>query len=78
MAAWIPMVVGRSLLSVRNTFHAFRNVGQAPGRMMLTTNRGGIDDYFRAISELKAPQDIDRLTDSSNHVGYVYLPPSAT
>lgn len=75
---WTPMVVGRPLISIRNTYHAFRNVGQAPGRMMLTTNGGGIDDYFRAISELKVPQDIDRLTEISNHFGYFYLPPSAS
>ena len=74
--AWIPMAVGRSVLSTRNTYHAFRNVGQTPGRMMLTTNGGGIDDYFRAISGLKVPQDIDRLTEISNHYGYLYFPPS--
>lgn len=73
--AWIPLVVGRAVLSPRNTFHAFRNVGQTPGRIMLTTNGGGIDDYFRAISGLKVPQDIERLTEISNHYGYLYLPP---
>ena len=74
--AWIPMMVGRSILSLRNTYHAFRNVGQSSGRMMLTTNGGGIDDYFRAISGLKVPQDIERLTEISNHYGYYYLPPA--
>jgi quercetin dioxygenase-like cupin family protein len=73
---WIPMVSGRSVLSPRNTYHAFRNVGSSPGRMMLTTNGGGIDDYFRAISGLKVPQDMDRLTEISTHYGYLYLPPS--
>jgi quercetin dioxygenase-like cupin family protein len=74
--AWSPMLVGRSVLSIRNTYHAFRNVGETSGRMMLTTNGGGIDDYFRAISGLKLPQDLDRLTEISNHYGYLYLPPS--
>lgn len=73
---WIPMNVGRSVFSIRNTFHAFRNIGQAPGRMMLTTNGGGIDDYFRAISGLKVPQDVARLNEISDYYGYVYLPPS--
>ena len=73
--AWVPMTAGRSILSPRNTFHAFRNVGQAPGRMMLTTIGGGIDDYFRAISGLKLPEDIERLTEISNYYGYFYLPP---
>jgi quercetin dioxygenase-like cupin family protein len=73
---WIPMSIGRPILSVRNTYHAFRNVGRTPGRMMLTTNGGGIDDYFRAISGLKMPEDKDRLNEISSHYGYLYLPPS--
>jgi quercetin dioxygenase-like cupin family protein len=73
--AWVPMSIGRSVLSVRNTYHAFRNIGKAPGRMMLTTNGGGIDDYFRAIRGLKLPKDIDCLKEISDHYGYLYLPP---
>ena len=46
--------------------------------MMLTTNGGGIDDYFRAISGLKVPEDLERLTEISNYYGYFYLPPSDT
>jgi quercetin dioxygenase-like cupin family protein len=74
--SWTPLEVGRSVLSPRNTFHAFRNLGETPGRMMLTTLGGGIDDYFRAISGLRMPQDKDRLKEISDHYGYVYLPPS--
>jgi quercetin dioxygenase-like cupin family protein len=74
--AWTPMEISRSILSLRGTYHAFRNVGQTPARMMLMTNNGGIDDYFRAISSLKLPDDIDRLTEISKHYGYSYLPPS--
>jgi quercetin dioxygenase-like cupin family protein len=72
--AWTPMIVGHSILSLRNTYHAFKNVGQSPGRILLTTNGGGIDEYFRAISELEVPRDIERLTEISNHYGYLYLP----
>lgn len=72
---WTPMKIGRSMLSLRGTYHAFRNVGQIPGRMMLMTNHGGIDDYFRAISTFKIPDDIERLTEISKHYGYTYLSP---
>jgi quercetin dioxygenase-like cupin family protein len=71
---WTSMEVGAPVLSTRNSYHAFRNVGDAPGRMMLTTNAGGIDDYFRAISGLLVPRDIDRMTEISDHYGYLYLP----
>lgn len=70
--AWIPMESGRSILSPRDTFHAFRNIGDKPGRMMLMTNNGGIDNYFRSISHLKLPEDADRLNEISAHYGYVY------
>lgn len=72
---WFPLTTGQPILSPRDTFHAFRNVGDAPARMMLTTNGGGIDDYFRAISGLKLPKDLERLTEISTHYGYFYLPP---
>jgi quercetin dioxygenase-like cupin family protein len=39
---WTPMEIGRSILSLRGTYHAFRNVGPTPARMMLMTNNGGI------------------------------------
>jgi len=68
------MTVGRSILSTRNTYRAFRNVGETAGRMMLTTNGGGIDDYSRAISGLKLPEDLNRMTEISDHYGYFTSP----
>ena len=72
---WSPMETGRPVLSLRDTFHAFRNVGQTTGRIMLTTNGGGIDDYFRAIAGMKLPDDLERLNEISMHYGYIYQPP---
>ncbi len=70
---WTPMEKGRSVLSRRDTFHAFRNVGMSFGRMMLMTNNGGIDSYFRAISRWRMPDDAGALREVSAHYGYVYL-----
>lgn len=39
--AWLPFHVGETRISLRGNYHAFRNVGPAPGRMMLMTNGGG-------------------------------------
>ena len=74
--AWHPMEIGSSRFSPRDTFHAFKNVGDTPGRMMLVTTRGGIDDYFRAISKLKMPEDATRFEELNEHYGYVYQSPS--
>ena len=73
---WVSMEAGRSLFSPRDTFHGFRNVGDAPGRMMAMTTGGGIDKYFRAISALRMPNDADRFEEISAHFGYVYQPAS--
>ena len=73
---WTPMEVGVSRFSPRDTFHAFHNVGEGPGRIMLTTTRGGIDDYFRAISRLKMPDDAAKFDEINAHYGYVYQAPS--
>ena len=73
---WIPMEVGVAILSPRDTYHAFRNVGTQDARMMLTTNGGGIDEYFQAISQLRMPADAQRMEEISAHYGYQYLPQS--
>lgn len=75
-SAWVPLEIGSPRLSLRGTYHAFRNVGDAPGRIMLMTNGGGIDEYFRAISNLRMPQDLESLDDIGAHYGYVFLPRS--
>lgn len=74
--AWLPFHVGETRISLRGNYHAFRNVGPALGRMMLMTNGGGIDEYFANISELRLPQDKERLAEISSYYGYYYLPPA--
>jgi uncharacterized cupin superfamily protein len=73
---WSPMHAGESRISLRGNYHAFRNAGSLPGRMMATTNGGGIDEYFENISRLRLPQDMDRLTEISSYYGYYYMPPA--
>lgn len=74
--AWSPSHAGETRISLRGNYHAFRNVGSAPGRMMLMTNGGGIDEYFADISQLRLPQDYEHLAEISSYYGYYYLPPA--
>lgn len=74
--AWSSFHAGETRISLRGSYHAFRNVGSAPGRMMLMTNGGGIDEYFANISQLRLPQDQGRLAEISAFYGYYYLPPA--
>lgn len=33
----------------RGTLHTFKNVGELPGRLLVTITPGGLEDFFRAI-----------------------------
>jgi hypothetical protein len=72
---WSPLSVGETRISLRGNYHAFRNIGSTTARMMLMTNGGRIDEYFTHISELRIPQDLDRLAEISSFYGYYFLPP---
>lgn len=78
---WVPFSDGEVKCSKRGTFHAFRNSGTSIGKLMFTTNAGGLDEYFAEISSLALPQDLDRLIEISKHYGYHFMapePPAAT
>jgi len=70
---WAPFKQGEVRYSLRGHYHAFRNTGAFPGRMLFTTNAGGLDEYFALISPLVMPEDQDRLVEISKHFGYVFL-----
>ena len=72
--SWIPFNKGESRVSTRGSYHAFRNVGDGDGRMLAVVNGGGIDEYFKHLSELKLPGDLKRLQEISAFYGYYYQP----
>ena len=72
---WIPLKQGETAISLRGHYHGFRNVGPTEGKMMFFTNGGGLDEYFKLISPLKLPDNMQRFTEISDHFGYEYLPP---
>ena len=74
---WLPLKEGETALSPRGHYHAFRNVGQTEGKMMFHTNGGGLDEYFKLISPLRLPGDMQRMKEINDHFGYEYLPPEA-
>ena len=71
---WGPFSEGEVKFSKRGTFHAFRNSGTSTGRLMFTTNAGGLDEFFAEISPLALPEDLDRMTEISKHHGYHFMP----
>jgi mannose-6-phosphate isomerase-like protein (cupin superfamily) len=72
--SWVSFFEGETLFSGRGSFHGFRNAGKTPGRMLLMTNGGGIDEYFENISNLKLPQDLERLEEISAFYGLYFAP----
>ena len=73
--SWMPFHRGEVKYSVRGSYHGFRNVGQSVGKMMFTTNGGGLDEYFAEISSLRLPDDMERLQEISRFYRYEYVPP---
>jgi quercetin dioxygenase-like cupin family protein len=72
--SWVPFPRGEVKYSLRGSYHGFRNVGQSVGKMMFTTNSGGLDEYFAEISSLRLPDDMERLQEISRFYRYEYLP----
>ena len=56
--SWVPFRRGEVMYSLRGSYHGFRNVGQSAGKMMFTTNGGGLDEYFAEISLAGADSDL--------------------
>ncbi len=73
--SWSPMRPGEIRFSMRGHYHAFRNTGTTTGRILFTTNGGGLDEYFAEISSLVLPRDIERLQEISKYYNYEYKAP---
>ncbi len=72
--SWSPFARGEVRCSLRGNYHAFRNVGEGSGKMMIVTNGGGLDEYFAAISLLELPRDMETFQTISRHYRYEYMP----
>ena len=75
--SWTAFRRGEVRYSLRGSYHGFRNVGSTNGTMMFTTNGGGLDEYFAAISSFELPKDMARLQEISRSYRYEYLPPKS-
>jgi quercetin dioxygenase-like cupin family protein len=47
----IPAAPGSSVFVPRGTAHAFRNVGNTAGRMLVTVQPAGLDDFLTELSD---------------------------
>ena len=70
---WLLLNEGETALSPRGHYHAFRNIGDTEGKVIFYTNGGGLDEYFKLISSLKLPDDMQQFKEISEHFGYEYL-----
>ena len=69
---WSPMKSGEVRCSLRGKYHGFRNVGDTVGRLLFVTNGGGLDEYFKEISPLRVPIDMERLNEISHFYNYEF------
>ena len=66
----------------RNMRHSYQNIGDEPGRLLVTITPAGFEGFFRAVSEqkLSAPDDMEELQTLAKEYGLEFLgpPPGAT
>ena len=72
--SWVSFHRGEAKCSLRGNYHGFRNIGQSAGKMMFTTNGGGLDEYFAAISSLRLPEDMECFQEISNELSANQFP----
>ena len=74
---WHRMLSLEPVFLVRGRPHAYRNVGRAPGRMLVFAAPGGLDLYFAAVAPLTLPDDRARFDDISRMYGITVPPQDA-
>ncbi len=68
---------GTTLFAPRGIPHAYRYLGQTPGRLMCTITPSGFEGFFEEIGALSPPQqqDIPRVMEIAKNFGLEILPP---
>ncbi len=73
---WHKLSQGETAHKRRGSVHTFRNCGTTEGRLQIViVPGGGMEDYLRAISVLKMPEDLARLTKISDAYGIRFIVP---
>jgi len=58
--AWQELPAGSGAFMPKNSVHAFKNIGDAPSKMIVTTAPAGFEKFFaRAAEEFAAPGGAD-------------------
>jgi quercetin dioxygenase-like cupin family protein len=58
---WRAVAQGEAVFARRGSVHTFRNVGSAPGKMLIFCAPAGMETYLEAISTLSMPADVAQL-----------------
>ena len=67
---------GATIFAPRGVPHAYRYVGQTPGRLMVTITPAGFEGFFEEIGALSPQQqEIPRVIEIGKKYGLEFLPP---
>ena len=67
---------GATIFAPRGVPHAYRYVGQTPGRLMVTMTPAGFEGFFEEIGALSPQQqEIPRVIEIGKKYGLEFLPP---
>ena len=67
---------GATVFAPRGVPHAYRYVGQTPGRLMVTMTPAGFEGFFEEVGALSPQQqEIPRVIEIGKKYGLEFLPP---
>jgi quercetin dioxygenase-like cupin family protein len=74
---WREVPVGSVVYAPRNSVHTFKNVGQQPARMLISTTPGGFETFFSRCADEFAKAgapDMQRIVEISAEHGIHFVP----
>jgi quercetin dioxygenase-like cupin family protein len=69
---WLKAEPARAIQAMRGSVHTFRNVGAAPGKMLVFVTPSGMEKYLEEISSLSMPEDLSKLLAISERYGIAF------
>ena len=74
---WQAVPAGGTVFAPRGAIHTFKNVGETPGRMLISSSPGGFESFFGDCArEFNAPggPDMQRIVEIAARYGIYFAP----
>jgi quercetin dioxygenase-like cupin family protein len=69
---WHPLAKGEVAYGQRGGVHTFRNIGTAPGQVLIFIAPAGLENYLEEISHYSPPADMPKILEISDKYGITF------